>query len=123
MKYGAGFVVERQWEIDTFEKEQFWHIFCMHKKKNDDAKGKEVRTEFKWSRNRLFDLASAVVLYELTVENPTATVLNVTGKQTSKWAPLPLNTVELQKRASRYLRIGGDEVCVFFSFSSYQSHD
>lgn len=42
------------------------------------------------------------------MENPIATVTNINSKPTQKWSPLPLTTVELQKLASKKLRIASE---------------
>lgn len=45
----------------------------------------------------------------MCMENPTATVTQVLSKPKSKWRPLPLTTVEMQKLASKKLHIGSDQ--------------
>ncbi|KHN09630.1 DNA topoisomerase 3-alpha [Glycine soja] len=62
-----GFVVERFWEIQAHEPEEFWSIICSHESKEGTA-------EFSWMRGRLFDYTCAVIIYEMCVEEPTATV-------------------------------------------------
>ena len=44
-----------------------------------------------------------LVLYSICLENPTATVVTVDSRPKSKWRPLPLETVEFEKVASRKL--------------------
>ena len=89
----TGFVVERQWEIDDFIKEKFWSIICTHKSDSEEkSSDKPIVTNFNWARGRLFDYEAAVILYELVVENPTATVMDINGKETFRNPPLPLNT-------------------------------
>ena len=43
------------------------------------------KVEFKWKRNRLFDQQAAVVVYEVCLQNPEATVTAVINKPTTKW--------------------------------------
>ena len=50
------------------------------------------------------------VIYENCLAAEEAIVTNLTGRPKNKWRPVPLATVELQKRASRYLRIGSETV-------------
>lgn len=64
-----------------------------------------INVNFSWNRNRLFDRASVVILYERCLDARTARVSKVTTKPTKKWKPLPLTTVELQKNATRFLRM------------------
>lgn len=64
---------------------------------------------FNWTRGRLFDRASVVILYERCLSAKTAKVAKVQEKPTKKWKPLPLTTVELQKMATRFLRITGHQ--------------
>ncbi|EFJ13984.1 hypothetical protein SELMODRAFT_121488 [Selaginella moellendorffii] len=97
-----GFVVERYWQVQAHQPEDFWTINCVYRSENDSA-------SFKWARGHLFDYVAAVAIYEMCVEEPLATVFSVTGRETRKNPPHPLNTVELVKRASRFLRLGSQE--------------
>lgn len=72
-----------------------------------NREGKKV--EFSWLRNRLFDRMSTVILYERCLAAKTATVTKVQEKPTRKFKPLPLTTVELQKAATRLLRMSGQQ--------------
>ncbi|KAJ6810794.1 putative DNA topoisomerase 3-alpha isoform X1 [Iris pallida] len=96
-----GFIVERYWEIQSHEPEEFWTINCSHT--SDEG----VAT-FGWMRGRLFDYTCAVIIYEMCVEEPTATVKDVRHQEKLKYPPYPLNTLELQKRASRYFRMSSE---------------
>jgi len=49
-----------------------------------------------------------MVLYESCLDAGEAVVTSLEGRPKNKWRPVPLATVELQKRASRYLRIGSE---------------
>lgn len=64
-----------------------------------------IDVNFSWNRNRLFDRASVIILYERCLDARTVRVSKVTTKPTKKWKPLPLTTVELQKNATRFLRM------------------
>ncbi|XP_060067173.1 DNA topoisomerase 3-alpha-like [Ylistrum balloti] len=97
-----GFVVERYKQVQAFVPEPFWKIKVTHKQE-------ESTIEFNWKRVRLFDNTACLVLYEHCTENPTATVKDVKCKSKSKWRPQPLDTVELEKLASRKLRINAKE--------------
>lgn len=96
-----GFVVERYWEIQAHEPEEFWSINCAHESEGRIAK-------FGWMRGHLFDYTCAVIIYEMCVEEPTATVTNVRHQEKPKYPPHPLNTIELEKRASRYFRMSSE---------------
>ncbi|XP_020104572.1 DNA topoisomerase 3-alpha [Ananas comosus] len=96
-----GFIVERYWEIQSHEPEEFWTINCSHTSEEGTA-------NFSWMRGHLFDYNCAVVIYEMCVEEPTATVKNVKHHEKLKYPPYPLSTVELQKRASRYFRMSSE---------------
>jgi len=63
---------------------------------------------FTWKRQRLFDRTFTLNLYESCIDDGTAVVTNLSGREKRKWRPVPLATVELQKRASQYLRIGSE---------------
>uniref|UniRef100_A0A4W6DER5 DNA topoisomerase n=1 Tax=Lates calcarifer TaxID=8187 RepID=A0A4W6DER5_LATCA len=97
-----GFVVERFKAIQAFIPETFYKIKVLHEVEEDSV-------EFSWKRNRLFNHTACLVLYQICMEDPIATVTSVTSKPKSKWRPLPLDTVELEKLASRKLRISAKE--------------
>ncbi|KAK7319115.1 hypothetical protein RJT34_03828 [Clitoria ternatea] len=96
-----GFVVERYWEIQAHEPEEFWSINCSHRSDEGTA-------NFNWMRGHLFDYTCAVIIYEMCIEEPTATVTNVRQQEKLKYPPHPLNTIELEKRASRYFRMSSE---------------
>ncbi|PKI79440.1 hypothetical protein CRG98_000187 [Punica granatum] len=96
-----GFIVERFWEIQAHEPEEFWTINCSHR-------SEEGLATFNWTRGHLFDYTCAVILYEMCVEEPSATVTKVRQQEKHKYPPHPLNTIELEKRASRYFRMSSE---------------
>jgi DNA topoisomerase-3 len=98
-----GFVVERYFRVRNFVPEQFWTIKIMHEKEG-------TKVNFKWARNHLFDRMLVVILFERCLRARKAKVTNVQTKPTSKWKPLPLTTVELQKCGSRFLRMDSHKV-------------
>ncbi|KAI1659547.1 prokaryotic type I DNA topoisomerase [Daldinia decipiens] len=97
-----GFVVDRYFRVRNFKPEAFWSIKVVHKRDGMDV-------SFGWSRNRLFDRASTIVLYERCLTAKTAKVTKVQEKPTKKLKPLPLTTVELQKMATRFLHMTGQQ--------------
>ncbi|KAI3498467.1 hypothetical protein L1887_34242 [Cichorium endivia] len=97
-----GFVVERYWEIQAHEPEEFWKIQCTHT--NDEG-----TSNFNWMRGHLFDYTCAVLLYEMCLQEPIATVTKVRQQERLKYPPHPLNTIELEKRASRYFRMSSEQ--------------
>ncbi|XP_070811476.1 DNA topoisomerase 3-alpha isoform X1 [Pituophis catenifer annectens] len=97
-----GFVVERFKAIQAFVQETFYRIKVTH----DHEEG---TVDFSWKRHRLFSHTACLVLYQMCMEAPRATVVEVGSKPKSKWRPLPLDTVELEKLASRKLKINAKE--------------
>uniref|UniRef100_A0A6Q2Y6L8 DNA topoisomerase n=1 Tax=Esox lucius TaxID=8010 RepID=A0A6Q2Y6L8_ESOLU len=97
-----GFVVERFKSIQAFIPETFYKIKVLHEVD-------EECVEFSWKRNRLFNHTACLVLYQICMEDPIATVISVSSKPKSKWRPLPLDTVEMEKLASRKLKISAKE--------------
>ncbi|CAL3964791.1 unnamed protein product [Diplocarpon coronariae] len=93
-----GFVVDRYFRVKNFVPETFWSIKVTLRRDNIDV-------SFSWKRNRLFDRAIVVILFERCIAAKTAKVIRVHDKPSSKWKPLPLTTVEFQKMASRFLRM------------------
>nr|POF15167.1 dna topoisomerase 3 [Quercus suber] len=93
-----GFVVDRYFRVRNFIPETFWGINVMHEKSG-------IKVNFHWARGHLFDRMAVVILYERCLFAKTARITKVHTRPTSKWKPLPLTTVELQKCASRFLRM------------------
>ncbi|KAK3639230.1 DNA topoisomerase [Elasticomyces elasticus] len=98
-----GFVVERYLRVRNFVPETFWTIKVMHEKDR-------IKVNFRWARGHLFDRMAVVILFERCLAARTARVTKVQTKPTSKWKPLPLTTVELQKCGSRFLRMDSAKV-------------
>ena len=98
-----GFVVDRYFRVKNFKPEQFWGIRVIHKKDG-------VSTTFSWARNHLFDRMAVVIIFERCLMANTARVTKMQKRPTSKWRPLPLTTVELQKQGSKYLRMNSSQV-------------
>eukprot|EP00842_Homolaphlyctis_polyrhiza_P006873 jgi/Hompol1/775/HPOL_002573-RA len=97
------FVIDRYLKAKNFVPEPFWKIDVVVEKDG-------IKASFNWSRGHLFDQHLVLVLYEMCVDDPVGTIVNVNAKPKSKWAPLPLTTVELQKTASRSLKMSSDRV-------------
>lgn len=98
-----GFVVDRYFRVKNFVSEPFWLIRVTHQKEG-------IKVNFSWRRVHLFDRMSVVVVYERCLTARLAKVIKMQRKPTSKWRPLPLTTVELQKMGSRYLRMDSQSV-------------
>ena len=98
-----GFVVERYFRVRNFIPEPFWKIKVMQEKQG-------IKVNFNWARNHLFDRMVVVILFERCLQARTVRVTKVQTKPTSKWKPLPLTTVELQKCGSRFLRMDSHRV-------------
>ena len=63
--------------------------------------------KWSWRRKRVFDEHVASLLFERVLESP-GTIERVQPKPATKVRPVPLCTLELQKRASRWLRLAPD---------------
>ncbi|PFH35125.1 DNA topoisomerase family protein [Besnoitia besnoiti] len=116
-----GFVVSRYLEVENFVREAYWSI-RVTVEKPDDEKGLNappISVEFTWDRQRLFDRLSVLVLYEICLEEPMATVTDVRGTEAAKRRPIPLCTVEMHKMASRKLRMSSAQ-CMLVAESLYQ---
>ncbi|KAG8534179.1 uncharacterized protein KY384_001023 [Bacidia gigantensis] len=98
-----GFVVDRYFKVRNFLPERFWSIQVTHHRDGIDV-------SFSWRRRRLFDRPAAIVLFERCIDAKLAKVTKIQQKPTSKWRPLPLTTVELQKLGSMFLRMNSSRV-------------
>ncbi|KAL6250990.1 DNA topoisomerase [Rhinocladiella similis] len=98
-----GFVVDRYHRVRNFKPESFWLIRLTHVRD-------KIKVTFNWRRGHLFDRAAVTIIFESCLDEKRATVTKVQKKPTSKWRPLPLTTVELQKQGSRFLRMTSQQV-------------
>jgi len=120
-----GFVVERWARIETFVPENFWYLEMTIKLNADGSVVNDTdqsqngnlhsnqqnrAIHLNWKRVRLYDCSTTTAIYDACLEDGVAVVTSLTGRPKNKWRPVPLATVELQKRASKYLRIGSDEL-------------
>ena len=111
-----GFVVERWACIETFVPQDFWYLDLTLRVDSEPDNAAPNNTnasrpiQFQWKRGRLYDPTLTQYLYEACLEAGDAVVTQLQGRPKNKWRPVPLATVELQKRASRYLRIGSEQV-------------
>ncbi|KAK1915975.1 hypothetical protein P3342_003790 [Pyrenophora teres f. teres] len=104
-----GFVVDRYLRVRNFVPEPFWYIKVGHTKELEQTKDK-VDVKFSWRRGHLFDRMAVTIIFEKCLLAKTAKVVKMAKKPTSKWKPLPLTTVELQKMGSRFLRMTSQDV-------------
>ncbi|KAI0339862.1 prokaryotic type I DNA topoisomerase [Trametopsis cervina] len=100
-----GFVVSRYNQVKAFRPETFWYIYL-----SLQQDGEAGETPFTWRRGHIFDPEVAIALYQHVLDRPVARVSKVTQKDTKKWKPLPLTTVDLQKAGSRILKISPKKV-------------
>eukprot|EP00775_Hariotina_reticulata_P013627 gene13627-13753_t len=112
-----GLIVQRAWEIQSHVAEPFWLIHVSYRppaepqqQQHQQPQQPQPGCDFKWTRDRLFDVDVATMLYEECVQQPTATVMQVRGRQTIKRAPVPLATLEMCKTGSSQLRLSGERI-------------
>ena len=90
--------------------EDFWSIkLSLKKDSNGLGTSKENTCDFTWKRARLFDQDTVEMLKECCEDAKVAKVVSVVKKQTKKFRPQPLNTIEATKLISRKLRISPDQ--------------
>lgn len=111
-----GFIVRRFWEVGAHVEERFWSISFTH-----SPGGGRPAVPFSWQRGRLFDRAAAAALYAPCAAAPTAAVLSCGGGAASRRAPLPLNTLEMQKRFCQAARNVSPEAVMQQAEALYQT--
>ena len=112
-----GFIVQRKWDIDAHVPEEFWKIRLTHRPQQGQSNGGQsnesgggVSADFSWARERLFDQPLADTLFSLVQAAGVATVMKEGGVEKKKWPPYPLNTLEMQKRLNRVIRISPEMI-------------
>jgi DNA topoisomerase-3 len=107
-----GFIVDRWLDVECFTPEPFWTLKCQVVKESSESDSNTTeRATFTWNRGgsgRVFDQLLGTILLQRCLEAGEGIITKADGRQTSKWAPTPLSTVEFQKRASRWLRISSE---------------
>lgn len=87
--------------------EDFWTINVNYKMDEGPHAGK---CTFKWERGNIFDQEIVRMYYDTVLSRPTATVIDIQGAQRRRAAPVPLCTLELQKKGSQSLRMSGERI-------------
>lgn len=98
-----GFVVDRWRKVSSFRSEQFWGIAIMVQRHG-------ISVNFRWKRGNLFDRLFTVIIYSQIIDAKKARIVSVQQKPKSRWRPLPLTTVELQKQGTKYLRMSSNQI-------------
>jgi DNA topoisomerase III len=105
-----GFVVDRHLKIEAFKPETFWGINCSYECNDPDERSGKLTCHFSWNRGHIYDRYVCTVLYDSCLENGgNAIVMSVDAKPTTRYRPAPMNTIELQRKSSIFLRIGSDQ--------------
>ena len=93
--------MEQYWRVKNFRAEEFYCLKVYHRTTGD---------VFSWKRNRLFDRAVTAALLLHCQRNGFASVKSVETKGVSKWRPLPLRTVEMQKTLARWHKWSSEKI-------------
>lgn len=99
-----GFVVDRYKRIKCFKSEEFWMI------KLNLKKGRK-KFPFLWQRNHLFDRLLTTCIYQdcISNQNEFVVVKKIDQNPSTRYAPLPLTTVQLQKDCSLFFKYSAKE--------------
>lgn len=93
-----GFIVDRYKRVKSFIPEKFWYI-------NLEIIRDDKKTPFTWVKGRYFDRLYVFLIYQKCLQHERGIITKVELKPTSKYKPLPLTTVELQKDCSKYFKM------------------
>ena len=93
-----GFVVDQYLRMKNFISEPFWSMDCVLEKE-------KKQVNLSWSNGPVYDQLSCLLLYVGCTQQMDGVITSVIASPTSKWQPLPLRTVELQKFGASYLKI------------------
>lgn len=134
-----GFIVDQYKRVKNFVPEKFWYLqievkipaefLNMNGLKEEEeleptrtATGRKKKSStsnakpkdsliFNWERVHLFDHLATTVLFEQCADTGyKARVVSVVNKPTSKWRPLPLTTVELQKLGATFFGLSSKRI-------------
>ena len=97
-----GFVVDAYRNHINHIPEPYWVI-------NVNLNQEKILCSLRWLRKRLFCKIICFSLYSMILENPKIKCISIDESPKHRYKPLPLTTVELQKRCSKYLNINSHE--------------
>lgn len=97
-----GFVVERARERERFVEEDFWTLRLRAVKDG-------IENVFGWTRGNVFDRNCVVHFYN-SLAGGRAMIRDRKVSEKTKYRPLPLRTVELQKTCASYFKMSGHKV-------------
>lgn len=101
-------IVYQYFKLKAFKSQNYWTIKLICPGEN-----KKI-TEFFWKRRRIFDRLICLILYEKCCSRPcTVKIVDSIQKETKKFKPLPLRTVELQKFLSKFMKISSKKIMEF----------
>eukprot|EP00871_Galdieria_phlegrea_P003733 jgi/Galph1/4360/GphlegSOOS_G2984.1 len=108
-----GLIVDRLLTIRAFQPLNFYYLQLFIDNPND-TNSAEQKLCFSWKRKNLFDRYCCGVLYELChsflmTNDFNLVIKDVTKTRKTRRRPLPLDTVELQRLASRVLHLSSDK--------------
>ena len=95
--------------LQSFVPENFWSIYLELESPDPENPEKKIAVKFSWDRDKVFDHLVALILYETCLEHCIAKVVYVHDRPVNKYRPVPLNLIELQKKASNWFRISSEE--------------
>ena len=98
-----GFVVDAWKKHEEHKPENYWYLEAI-------VKVGPQSVTLKWDRNHLFCKLSCSAIFIATAQRLTCRVTNVFEKPVTKEKPLPLSTIELQKRGSKWLKLPSSQV-------------
>lgn len=98
-----GFIVDAWKKHVSHQPEPYWFI-----QPTLSVEGNKYQV--KWDRKYLFCKLSTVAILSSIMDNPICRVTSVVEKPKTNNKPLPLSTIELQKRCSRWIKISSATV-------------
>ena len=96
-----GFVVDAFKRRMAFVRERYWSVGMEW----GSAAVEGGVCAFKWARGRVFDHIACIVLYEMICESDAVRVERIDSSERKRRRPLPLSTVEMQKRLSSHAHL------------------
>lgn len=100
-----GFVVDRYKRIKHFKSERYWSIHINIRKNRK-------KYTLTWDQGHLFDRLQVVALYQncINENSDKCVVKNIYTKPISKYSPLPLTTVEMQKDCAKFFKMSAKDI-------------